>query len=94
MAVALQLFVVWVKVRTKQKQQLFKMKSTDHPYIGIPKYERNDPIETNQQQRYSRMDRESEVVSLLSNEVKMVPILTRLVGDKVAIRKNCLCIVP
>jgi hypothetical protein len=53
----------------------------------------NDPIETNQQQRYSRMDRESKVVSLSSNEVQMVPILTRLVGDKVATRKNCLCIV-
>jgi hypothetical protein len=37
------------------------------------------------------MDRESKVVSLSSNEVQMVLILTSLVGDKVAIRKNCLC---
>jgi hypothetical protein len=37
------------------------------------------------------IDRESEVASLSSNEVQMVPILTRLVGDEVAIRKNCLC---
>jgi hypothetical protein len=28
------------------------------------------------------MDRDSEFVSLLSNEVQMVPILTRLVGDE------------
>jgi hypothetical protein len=37
------------------------------------------------------MDREIEVVSLASNEVQMVPILTCLVGDKFVIRKNCLC---
>jgi hypothetical protein len=47
----------------------------------IPKYKRNDPIKNNQQQRYSRMDRESKVVSLSSNEVQMVPILIRFADD-------------
>jgi hypothetical protein len=40
------------------------------------------------------MDRESKVVSLSSNEVQMVPILTRLVGDEVQLPpyKRIVCV--